>query len=118
MQNFFKVNEFTLNDWKKLWLETSSLNIIEAHWNPEDTSKDAKLTIKQSVYTEEHNTLRMHKIKVALFRENSSADILEVLVLPQPETVITYDGSRHYKAVQLNYEDYDYVKTKIDPISL
>ena len=43
---------------------------------------------------------------------------MEVLVLPQPETVVLYDGSRNYKAVQLNYEDYDYVKTKIDAVSL
>jgi aminopeptidase N len=32
--------------------------------------------------------------------------------------VIEYDGSKNYKAVLLNYDDYTFVKTIIDSVSL
>jgi len=45
-------------------------------------------------------------------------DVLEILVLPQNETVIEYDGSKHYKAILLNFEDHTFAKNIIDPVSL
>ena len=118
MQAFFKTEEFSLSDWKKVWLQTSSLNVIESSWNPQDHSEKATLTIKQTPYTPEHPTLRPHKIKVAFFFENCEFDVMEVLVRPQPETVIEYNGSKQYKAVLLNYEDHGYLKNRIDNVSL
>lgn len=41
-----------------------------------------------------------------------------MLVLPQKETVVTYDGSKNYKAVLLNLDDLSFVKTNIDSVSL
>jgi aminopeptidase N len=68
MQHFFDIQHFVLVDWKKMWLETSSLNIIEAKWDPQSNSNSSKLAIRQSAYTSEHPTLRIHSIKVGLFR--------------------------------------------------
>ena len=45
-------------------------------------------------------------------------DVLEVLVLPQPEVITHYDGSHNYKAVLLNFEDHTFAKNVIDPVSL
>lgn len=74
--------------------------------------------IKQSAFTPEHPTLRLHKIKIGLFLENLDVDVIEVLVLPQQETVAHYDGSKHYKGILLNFEDHTFAKNIIDPVSL
>jgi aminopeptidase N len=118
MQRHFAIKEFTLTEWRQMWLEKASLNVIQASWNPNDTSKDAKITIKQTPYTQEHPTLRLHKIKVAFFTEKFEVDVIDVLILPQNETVAHYDGSKGYKAVLLNFEDHTFAKNIIDPVSL
>lgn len=51
-----------------MWLQKASLNLIEAEWDPKNHNDKAKITIKQSPYTEEHPTLRLHKIKIGLFK--------------------------------------------------
>lgn len=45
------------------------------------------MVIKQSAFTPEHPTLRLHKIKVGLFKENMDVDVVEVLVLPEATTL-------------------------------
>ena len=45
-------------------------------------------------------------------------DPITILVKPQEETVIEYDGSKGYSAILLNFEDYSFVKSVIDPVSL
>jgi hypothetical protein len=77
--------------------------LIEPVWNPEDKSNNAQIVIKQSVYSPEYPTLRVHKIKVGLFKENFDVDVIEVLVLPNPEVIAHYDGSKNYKAILLNF---------------
>lgn len=118
MQKHFTINEFTLTQWREMWLQKASLNIIEANWNPADHSPNATITIKQTPYTPEHPTLRLHQIKVALFKEDFSVDVIEVLILPQEETTAVYDGSKGYKAVLLNFEDHTFAKNTIDEVSL
>lgn len=66
-----------------MWLEKASLNVIEASWNPEDKSTEAKMVIGQSAYSPLHPTLRLHKIKIALFKEDFTFDVIEVLLKPQ-----------------------------------
>jgi len=68
MQKFFFQKEFTLPDWKHLWLESASLNVLEPEWNINSTDQHSKLLIKQSAYTYTFPTLRFHKIKVSFFR--------------------------------------------------
>ena len=38
MQKEFHVKEFSLKEWKEMWLEASSLNILEAQWDHQDHS--------------------------------------------------------------------------------
>jgi len=51
MQKKFEVKEFTLAEWRALWLEKASLNQIDPEWNPEDHSNEAKIRVKMSPYT-------------------------------------------------------------------
>ncbi len=118
MQKYFTITEFSLTEWRQMWLEKASLNVIEASWNPEDLSPHAKITIKQSAYKPDHPTLRLHKIKVAFFTSDFQIDVIDVLILPQGETVAEYDGSKGYKAALLNFEDHTFAKNIIDPVSL
>ena len=92
--------------------------MIEADWDCKNTSEHAKIVIKQSAYSPDHPTLRLHKIKVGLFKSNFDVDVIEVLVQPQKETVAEYDGSKEYKAILLNFEDHTFVKNIIDSVSL
>jgi len=48
--------------------------------------------------------LRIHKIKIGLFHDNG-IDSIDAVLKPTEENVITYDGSKGYRAVLLNYED-------------
>lgn len=118
MQHHFKNEHFTLDDWKKVWLETACLNQIEPCWDPANRDTQAKLTIKQTPVLPQHPTLRMHNIRVAFFKDNCEVDQVETWVLPQEESTLTYDGSKDYKAVLLNYEDWSFVKHVLDPHSL
>jgi hypothetical protein len=77
------VKEINLDDWRKLWLETASLNKIEAQWDSLNTATDAKMRIKMEPYTPTYPTLRPHKIKIALFKEDMSIDVIETLLQPQ-----------------------------------
>lgn len=55
---------------------------------------------------------------MAFFTEDLQIDVVEVLILPQAETVAHYDGSKGYKAVLLNFEDHTFAKNNIDKTSL
>ena len=117
MQNQFEVKEFTLEEWRALWLEKASLNQIDPSWNPADNSAEAKITVKMTAFTKEHPTLRPHKVKIALFMGDLSVDVLEHLLQPKEINEIKYDGSKGYKAILLNYEDHTFVKNNIDQVS-
>lgn len=66
----------------------------------------------------QHETLRMHKIKVGLYADDYSVDVVECWVEPKAETTITYDGTKNYKALLLNYDDQSFVKHVLDPQSV
>lgn len=46
MTKKFEVKEFTLEEWRKLWLEKASLNQIEPEWNPESKSPESKIKVR------------------------------------------------------------------------
>ena len=56
----------------------------------------------------------MHAIKVGFYKNDFSADVKDVLLLPAPSTTVEYDGSNSYEALLLNYEDYSFVKSILD----
>ena len=51
------------------------------------------------------------------FKKDYTPDIQDVILLPVKETTVEYDGSQHYEALLLNYEDYSFVKHLLDPHS-
>lgn len=50
-------------------------------------------------------TLRYHQIKIGFFKDDGTIDVIDTLVKPEEETIVTYNGSKGYRAVLLNYED-------------
>jgi aminopeptidase N len=76
MQHQFKSDKFTMDEWKKVWLEKACLNQIEPFWDYHCCKKDAKLLIKQTPVLPDHPTLRMHKIKIGLFTEDCHVDVI------------------------------------------
>ena len=93
------------------------MNQIDPTWNPEDKTANAKITVKMSPIVENHPTLRPHKIKIGLFKEDLSVDVIETMIFPKPVNEVTYDGSKNYKAILMNYEDHTFIKNNIDSVS-
>lgn len=118
MQPYFNIKDFTLDDWKNSWLLTPSLNTVSIEWDPTNLSPDATFTIKQECYTDVYPTLRYHQTRVALFKDDCTYDVLDVLITPTPTTTVAYDGTQGYKAILVNYEYWSYFKYSIDAVSL
>lgn len=81
------------------------MNEIEAVWNPTSRNHESEMVIVQRAALQEFDTLRIHKLKVGLFREDGSIDGIDVILKPQEETKLIYNGSHGYRAIILNYED-------------
>ncbi|CAD8060911.1 unnamed protein product [Paramecium primaurelia] len=113
LQEKFDNPEFTLSQWKKQWIETAGMNEIEPQWDQTDRSHQAKLTIYQRPALSQFPTLRIHKIKIGLFHDNG-IDSIDAVLKATEENVITYDGSKGYRAILLNYEDQSFVKVLLD----
>ena len=75
----------SLQQWKKMWLETASLNVLSCQ------IKNSSLLIKQSPYSSVHPHFRTHRIKIALLKKQGEKILLQekdVVVENKPETVI------------------------------
>lgn len=62
LEPFFPSAIVSLEVWKTTWLETPSLNVFEAIWDPASTSSTATLSLYQSAFTPKYSTLRCHQI--------------------------------------------------------
>ena len=51
MSPFFSGFTFTIGEWRQMWFETSSFNVLEAEWDPFDISSVANLIIRQTSFT-------------------------------------------------------------------
>jgi aminopeptidase N len=109
-----------LSQWTKDWLQTAGLNTVEAKF----TCANGKVSLFSLEQTapKDHPTLRSHRTKVALFQK-----------MPQGFKLISaqdvdYQGASTQVAslqnqtcpdlVYPNYEDYDFVKVRLDPKTL
>lgn len=45
----------------------------------------------------------MHALKVGFYKNDYSADVKDVLLLPVQSSTVEYDGSNNYEALLLNY---------------
>ena len=110
----------SLRDWSRRWLETASLNTIEATWTIRD-GRVERLQLSQEG-SDEHPTLRPHALELALVRvagdgpaeidvvpgrlEGAEAWIEAAAGLPAPDLVFP------------NHGDHDYARVVLDPASL
>lgn len=102
-----------LEQWNKTWIETAGLNVIETQWK--EGSQD--IIFKQSSALKEHDTLRIHKIKVGYYNHNCEVvKVDEVFVEAQAETLHKTEA-KDFVAVLPNYEDWDFVRISFDPVS-
>ena len=116
-----KASGTDLDRWTQQWLRTEGLNTVEATFACEG-GKVKGFALKQSAPTE-HPELRAHRTQVALFRKEANDG-----VALQKAVSVTYDGASTPvpeldgeacpHIVYPNYEDYDYVKVRLDARSL
>lgn len=73
------------------------------------------LLIKQGYVNNLHQTLRLHAIKIAFFDSNGKVIAVKPFTVPnKPETIIDVSDIPQYEAVFLNYDDQDFVQTRLD----
>lgn len=91
-----------VDDWKRTWLETSSLNVFTTDWDQENK----QFTLNQSSF-DDKNVLRIHKMEISLFKDNGDIFVItDQLVAPVEQTKITYtDPTNSYKAILVNHKD-------------
>jgi aminopeptidase N len=110
----------SLRDWSRRWLETASLNTIEATWTTRDGRVD-RLQLTQEA-PEDHPTLRPHALELALVRASDDGPA-EVDVVParleSAEAWIEAAAGRPAPDIVFpNHGDHGYARVLLDPISL
>lgn len=106
--------------WMTTWLQTASLNMFEAIWDPTDFTSNAVLTLKQTPFSQTYNTLRYHKFDIAFFNAAATVVMIKtVTITPDtPLTPIVYDGSYAVKGILVNYNDQSFLQNYLDTQSL
>jgi len=109
-----------LDDWSRRWLETASLNTIQASWTERDGLVD-RLQLAQEA-TDEHPTIRPHALELALVRAVDEGPA-EVEVVPA-----RLDGAEGWIEAAVgrpapdlvfpNHGDHGYARVLLDPASL
>lgn len=117
MQKYFPSEDFTLDEWKQSWLLTPSPNFVTVEWDPNNHQPVAILKIKQSAYSPVYPLLRYHKTRIAFFNSDGTYDAQDIMILPQAQTEVVYNGSKKYEAVLVNEGYWGYFKYLIDPDS-
>ena len=108
-----------LNHWKVEWLQKAGLNECNPLFPAEDSSEQAKLVIQQSAALEAFPTLRHHKMQVAFFDDKGQVYQGQDIILDnKDQTEITYNGSKHPRALLLNYRDEAFIKVRLDGVSI
>ncbi len=108
-----------LTEWQKAWLQTPGVNSVEAQWQCND-GKISSFVLKQGP-SEFNKVLRPHKTLVGLFYrqgELKAGETIEVEYSKAETPVAKAIGMKCPALVFPNYQDYDFVKVNLDPISL
>ncbi len=110
----------SLRDWSWRWLETASLNTIEASWTARD-GRVERLQLSQEA-PEEHPTLRSHALEIALVRvDGDGPAAIEVVPARLEGAEAWVDGAVGRPAPDLvfpNHGDHGYARVVLDPASL
>ncbi len=109
-----------LRDWSQRWLETASLNTIEAAWTTRD-GRVERLQLTQEA-PEDHPTLRPHALELALVRARGDGPAEIDVVAARLEGAETWiEAAAGRPAPDLvfpNHGDHGYARVLLDPVSL
>jgi len=109
-----------LHDWSRRWLESASINTIEAAWTARD-GRVERLQLTQEA-PEDHPTLRPHALEVALVRASGDApaeiDVVPVRLEGAEVWVEAVVGLPAPDLVFPNHGDHGYARILLDPASL
>ncbi len=108
-----------LDEWARLWLETSSVNTLSAEWSANGEAM-SELRLRQTA-PPEHPTLRPHALDVGLGHDSGAALRIDALAveIDGPQTVIAATSGRPAPDLVFpNYGDHAYAKIELDPLSL
>lgn len=109
-----------LGDWSRRWLETASLNTIEAAWTARDGRVERMQLIQEA--PEEHPTLRPHALELALVRVPDDGpaeiDVVPARLEGAEAWVEAAVGRPAPDLVFPNAGDHGYARVLLDPVSL
>ena len=110
----------SLRDWSRRWLETASLNTIEASWTVRD-GRVERLQLTQEA-SEDHPTLRPHALELALVRVAgdgpAEVDVVPARLEGAEAWVEAAAGHPAPDLVFPNHGDHGYARVLLDPASL
>ncbi len=121
IQTMGQVSSQDLSSWQKSWLTTTGMNRVQALFTCDDDKKISEFKILQS--GDIGNPLRLHKTKVALYRNQAgklvkNGDSLTVTYSGAETKLEEFEGLSCPDFVFPNDGDYDYAKIVLDPASL
>ncbi len=126
MKTLSEASSQELASWQHAWLQTTGVNTVRSEWECQTDPKTGKLKISQFDLLQTGES-RTHATQVALFQFPKNGGKKGPLHL---QTVLntTYKASKNPISEAIgkpcpdfvfpNYEDYDYVKVELDPVSL
>ena len=106
-----------LPTWKSQWLCTAGTNKLQVDWDPLNSTVQS-IKVRQSNVRSEFANLRTHKIQLGFLNEACEVcHVQEVVVEPKEETLCDFEN-KNYKAVIVNYGDWDFAQIQFDEHSL
>jgi aminopeptidase N len=106
----------SLAGWTEEWLRTAGVNGVRPELKCEGDTI-ASLDLLQTA-PERHSRLRTHRTRVALFSNLAQPDVIDVTYSGSRTRVDAAKGKPCPLVVLPNYDDHDYVKLLLDPITL
>lgn len=103
-----------MSQWRDHWIQKAGYNyLLPSTLHFEDGRKS--LLIKQGYVNNLHQTLRNHAIKIAFFDSNRKVVAVKPFTVPnKAETLLDISDVPEFEAVFLNYDDQDFVQTRLD----
>ena len=102
-----------LKKWQVEWISKAGLNQLEVQWDHQQRGP-SQLKLRQTAVLPQHPTLREHKLRIAFYNPDGTVgEVKDVLLLPGELTTMDFDN-KGYAAVLPNYEDWAYIKIRLD----
>jgi aminopeptidase N len=121
-----------LSAWAKEWLETAGVNTVAAEFEVDDAGRFSSFAVVQTA-SEEHPTLRSHRMKVGLYARTDDGmvrghdvdldvvggrtEVPELVGLEQPDLVLLNDGDLSYTKIRLDGRSAATLVTSIDELT-